>query len=728
MKKVLSLFLSLLMCSLTMVMGLTATAAGGKTIYVSPDGSDDADGSIDAPLRSIEGAKKKARDFNGNVTVYLRGGFYTVDNTVTFSSKDKGYISFESYPGEKAVITAGTPYTGFEECTVNGVRAFKKNVGASAAFNTLFNEETTLPRTRYPEKGFFTVADAKNSDILNPDTPEAVHSAFAAMYSYKKDLLDFKNAQDVVIRILHFWKDEMLTIKSLDMSTGRVEFSRPTSMQIRNIDRYFFENVFEALNDPGEWYLDKAEGVLYYIPLEGETADTLTLWGSETETMINVDGADGISFKNIAFRGNGFNIPRNNTERDLSSQAAYDATPCVSYSNAHNFEITNCEFTDIAACAVFFGVNVRKADVKNCLFHNIGAQAVYIKGDNVSLEDKTVTKGIDIINNSVSSYGRVFFNAVGILVINANTVNVSNNEIHDGYYTAISVGWVWGYGYTVTSNNRICDNLIYNIGQGWLSDMGGIYTLGNQPGTVLSGNVIHNVAADPGLGGYGGWGIYLDEGSSYILVEKNLVYACGSDSYHLHYGSYNTVRNNIFALSNESQLRVCSAPQRVTPEDAGHKTADFENNIVLTDGKSRVMSYLMSKDTYSENGNLFWDLTNRDEVYFSIGSNAKNSMSFETAVRRGWANKTDIVADPMFKNAAQFDFELSDDSPAIKAGFEKFDYSLAGTVAGTVIGLDTPGGQSKYNDSSVGQLYTPAKEPFHFLLLIWYKLLKFLGL
>ena len=148
-----------------------------------------------------------------------------------------------------------------------------------------------------------------------------------------------------------------------------------------------------------------------------------------------------------------------------------------------------------------------------------------------------------------------------------------NNEIHDGYYTGISVGWVWGYAYHATKNITIHRNLIYNIGQGWLSDMGGIYMLGKQPGTSLTENVIHNVAADPGEGGYGGWGIYLDEGSSYMAVEKNLVYACGNQSFNVHYGEGNVIRNNIAALSAEGLM----SPGIDKGET--HATALYYNNI-----------------------------------------------------------------------------------------------------------------------------------------------------
>ena len=309
----------------------------------------------------------------------------------------------------------------------------------------------------------------------------------------------------------------------------------------------------------------------------------------------------------------------------------------------------------------------------------------------------------------------MFYNAVGVLVIHANTVDVSHNEIHDGYYTAISVGWVWGYTYSVTYNNRICDNLIYNIGQGWLSDMGGIYTLGNQPGTVLSGNVIHNVTADPNEGGYGGWGIYLDEGSSYILVEKNLVYACGSDAYHLHFGSYNTVRNNIFALSGESQVRVVSAPDRVIPDDGGKETANFSRNILLSDSKVCAFSFLQRKEAYSESENIFWDLSEGKDVYVTLDYNKKRAMGIRTAVRKGYITEP-TIADPMFKNAAEFDFELSPDSPAIKAGFEAWDYGNAGTLKGTTVGLSLGGGQTPYNAHSACVPMTQAKERYHCIM------------
>ena len=692
MKKRFSLFLITVLA--VSMMNVTGFAKTENMLYVAPDGSDSAAGTSAAPLATFEGAKEKAKGLAGPVTVYFRAGSYTFDGTVAFTADDKADVTYAAYPGEAVTFTAGTPYTGFEESTVNGVRAFRKDVG-DADFNVLFSAERALPRPRYPEEGYLSVKSVSDKDVVNPEQEEDVHRGYTAMTANAKDLPALKYPADVIVRILHYWKDEMVTAASYDRAAGRIGFSRPTSMQIREGDRFFFENVFEALNAPGEWYLDRSEGALWYIPFEGEKAEDLTLWGSDVETVISVDGVNGVVFENIVFRGNGFRIPRGNRERDLSSQAAYDATPCVSFEHTEGSRVTNCEFRDIAACAVYFGSAVKNARVENCCFENIGAQAVFIRGENVPLEDENVTKDITVTNNYISGYGREFFNAVGVLVIHANSVEVSHNEISDGYYTAISCGWVWGYAYNVTNHCRITDNLIYNIGQGWLSDMGGIYMLGVQPGTVLSGNVIHNVAADPGQGGYGGWGVYLDEGSSEMTVEKNLVYACGSDSYHLHYGADNVIRNNIFALSAESQIRVVSRFEE-------HKTADFTNNVILTDGRTPAFSHMADAAAFTAENNWLWDVSNGGKIYVTKDGDYKKAMSLATAQRKRLIGENTVI-DPQFADPLQFDFALDENSPAVLGGFETWDYAAAGTLAGTVLGTGREGGTTPYNAHSAAQ-------------------------
>ena len=101
---------------------------------------------------------------------------------------------------------------------------------------------------------------------------------------------------------------------------------------------------------------------------------------------------------------------------------------------------------------------------------------------------------IAFTDNEITNYGRIHAAACGVLVMHSGRNRVAHNHIHDGYYTGISVGWTWGYRESPAKENIIEFNHVHTIGQGMLSDMGGIYTLGPQPGTVVRGNYFHDVA------------------------------------------------------------------------------------------------------------------------------------------------------------------------------------------------------------------------------------------
>lgn len=145
---------------------------------------------------------------------------------------------------------------------------------------------------------------------------------------------------------------------------------------------------------------------------------------------------------------------------------------------------------------------------------------------------------------------------------------------------------------TATHGNLITFNHIHHIGRGLLSDLGCIYTLGVQPGTVERNNVCHDVSRYQ----YGGWGIYTDEGSSNIRIENNLVYRTQDGSFHQHYGRDNLVRNNIFALGETAQIR------RTRKEP--HCSVTFEHHIVywtrgqLLDGQWEDHNYHFDYNSY----------------------------------------------------------------------------------------------------------------------------------
>lgn len=268
----------------------------------------------------------------------------------------------------------------------------------------------------------------------------------------------------------------------------------------------------------------------------------------------------------------------------------------------------------------------------------------------------------------IKKYGRISNNAVGVLLIHAADCEISHNEIHDGWYTGISVGWVWGYSDNPTNGIKISNNLIYNIGNGWLSDMGGIYTLGVQPDTVISGNIIYNVGCYSGNGGYGGWGIYLDEGSSGITVENNLAYDCSSQAFHQHYGQDNIIRNNILAFGGEGQFRISRK------ED--HNLLYLYNNILVGYG-TPMYCRTTEKDWFTDNGNIYWDYKTEGNVYSGKSTKPFERESLVIMTAKGYYNNA-TYADPLFRDAENRDFTLAENSPAIETGFVPWEYD-AGT-------------------------------------------------
>jgi len=607
-------------------------------------------------------------------TIWLDGGTYSALELTSLSN-----VTYRSKPGEEVVVSGAVEITGWREDSVNGVDCW--SVMIDQEFTSLYHVEKQLRRPRYPAEGYLFVDHSEGAKLAYPEgtIPWNLTLAHLSCFAKEGDLRQFHNMQDVTVRILHAWKDEISNLVSYDDDTRELVWERPAAMKVNKNDRYFLENVFEELKEPGQWYLDRELGKLFYIPFEGEDMAGTALYAGVNERLLTVDGAENVTFRDITFRNSAWGMPTGGAwgmENMEFPQAAYDVAPCVLVTGSTGVYFKDCKFENIGSTALKLGENVHDSGVINCEFSYIGGNAIFIHGD-----FNAPNSNIAIKNNLIAHYGRRFFNAIGVLNISARHVEIAHNEIFDGYYTGISSGWVWGYSHNPTDYVLIENNLIYNIGQGWLSDMGGIYTLGVQQNSVIRGNHIHDVAADPLQGSYGGWGIYPDEGSTGQLIEKNLVYDCGSQSFHQHYGRENLVRNNIFALSGEGQVRVSRK------ED--HTSIFLEGNIIVSDGQPMYTS--VQKGKFIDSGNLYYDygcprfpysVTNDGRPGGTLWDRIWNFFSIRRGVLwmrcLGYYNDA-VFCDPLFADAKNFDFTLDPNSPAItKLGFEPWDYGVAG--------------------------------------------------
>lgn len=660
---------------------------GEYDLVVAPYGDDNNEGTLNAPIATLGKAKELVKTINTNekITVWFREGTYFIGDTVEFTGEDKENVLYRSYPDEKVEFSGSKEISGWKETTINGVKAFVTDVKINSDddyFRSLFKDGRRLSRSKYPKNDVFKIADPVINEGIASEWNVEFFTHSLAFYAHKENVLNFANVNDVEAIVMHYWCDEHLPLHSVDASSGRIETSKPTAMTLRVDDNYIFENVKEALSLPGEWYLDRTEQKLYYIPEEGDTTENTVLYAGATEQIFTFKNAKNIAFQGIDFvktdwnpvDGNFFNdvfdethpLYKNIKYGGEHPQAAFEAPAAILISASDGIDFTDCLFDSISYTAVKFENASQNCDITSCKFNEIGGNAVFIHGDFVV---PASTKNINVRDCHIGYYGRIFNNSIGILLIHAIDCELSNNEIHDGWYTGISVGWNWGYSDNPTNNIQIKDNLIYNIGNGWLSDMGGIYTLGIQPDTVISGNIIYNVGCDEGAYGYGGWGIYLDEGSSYITVENNLVYDCSSQTFHQHYGKENVVRNNIFAFGGEGQF--------IITKNEDHNSLTLTNNILV--GDNTVMyKNSVKKDWFVDDSNLYWDYKNGGNVFSGDSMKVVERHTLVVMTTRGYYNNA-VFEDPLFKDAANRDFTLAQNSPALKTGFVPFDYN-AGTI------------------------------------------------
>lgn len=656
-------------------------------LVVSVTGDDENPGTENLPLKTLKGAKEKLKNRkilsseSETVTVWFKAGTYLIDEKINFDSDDLGNVVYRSVPGEEVVFTGSKEISDWYEGEINGIKALVADVDTDKIyFRSLFRGEERLPVSVWPKEGCFTAKGADIKDALYPEDTTGYFKLHTAFYAKENEIMDFENVRDVNVRIMHKWCDDILPLRSVDVKTGRIELRKPAAMTIENDDNYVYENVREAVSQPGEWHLDRSEKKLYYIPCEGETAENLVLSAPVTDSFFEINGTDNVTFSGIKFINTDWDfvsgtlniwpIDRTNPLLDemeyegTHPQASYEVPAAIEIKNAENIKFENCVFRSVSNTAVMFRGQSQNCSVDACYFDEIGGNAVFI---NAPYTIPAVTKNISVTNCEINEYGRIYNHSIGVLLCHASDCVIENNEIHDGWYTAISVGWVWGYAENPTDNIQVKNNLIYNIGNGWLSDMGGIYTLGIQPNTVLSGNVIYNVGCYGGKQGYGGWGIYLDEGSTEITVENNLVYDCSSQTFHQHYGRDNIVRNNIFAFGGEGAFRISRNEE--------HNSLFLENNILVTD--DRVMYWeTTSPDWFKDNDNLYWDYANK-AVYSGTSTKLTERKGIVDMVGRGYYNNA-VFADPIFKDAENRDFTLAQNSPALETGFELWEYK-AGT-------------------------------------------------
>ena len=610
---------------------------------------DAASGKIDAPFRNLLPAIADARKRAAGeaCTIWLRGGTYELGEPAVLTPEDSG-ITIAAYKGEKPVLSGGQRIAGWKLAG----NLWEARV-TNWYFRSLFvNGRRAIPARTPNEGSFFHMQGERLSDK-------------PAQFRFAPGNIKPHWAQEPDAMVVGFekWIDFRQHIRAVATNGNVVRLSgNGASHTHEDGARYYVENTEDSLDAPGEWFLDRASGTVRYYPLLNEDMRTAEVIAPRlTELFVLKGDLPGQKpVRNVILRGLTFSHTDWIMPEDgyTDSQAAVRVPGHLRAEGAVDCAVEQCVFQHLGGYAIEFGRACQSNHVVGNTIFDVGAGGVRLGVPDERKPDAFTANHSHIVtDNHMQGLGRVNAPAVGVLILQSGTNRVAHNNIHDLYYTAISVGWNWGYQETPCRENIIEFNHLHDIGQGMLSDMGAVYTLGIQHGTVVRNNVIHDVNSFT----YGGWGLYPDEGSTDIVFENNIVFRTKSAGFHQHYGRENIVRNNIFAFGKEHQV--------MRSREEEHISFIFTNNIVYFNAGTLLGSY-WKNDRYVMENNIYFD------------ARPGSALTFAGATLEQWRARghdtNSIIADPLFLAPETGDFHLKKNSPALQRHFKPIDKMDAG--------------------------------------------------
>ena len=529
-------------------------APAEPTFYVAPDGKDQWSGRLpqanaegtDGPFSTLGRARNAIRELKKEqdgrllrpVSVLIRGGDYFLAEPLVLSPEDSGTaecpITYAAYEGETPRITGGQVVRGWKPAGGGAWTARLPEVKRGKwYFRQLFvakQGQSCFHRRYRPNKGPFVIAGLTDSPVRRTSSRHT--QSQQDFRFFPGDVRPWENLDDVEIVALHDWTASRLRIAELDLKRHVVRFTAYPIYRIGHWFKdgrnpYFAENVREAFDRPGQWYLDRRSGTLSYRPFAGERMDELTVVAPRTSELVKVTGEleKGAYVEHLVFRGlvlshTHWALP---AEGYSSRQGMIDLPAAVDLKAARHCRFERCTLSHLGGYAMRLGAGCHQNQVIGNRMFDLGGGGVQVGVTGRNDPPPVTPTGNRVANNVISDGGLVHYSAHGVWIGIAARTELSHNVIRRFLYSNVSVGWSWNDQPTQCRENVIRHNHIHDAMM-LLADGGGIYTLGLQPGTTFRGNLIHAVHRGRFAGRAENNGIFFDQGSKEYLVEGNVIY------------------------------------------------------------------------------------------------------------------------------------------------------------------------------------------------------------
>lgn len=421
------------------------TAAQTTSFHVSRSGSDANSGTAAAPFATlakvrdaIRMARKADRFGDGPVVVNIGAGVYRITQTLTLTKEDSGTekapVVWQAANGEEVRFVGGTRLTGWTRVTDEsvltrlasaargivvqadlkalGVKDFGLTNGRRRA--ELFFDQRYLTLARYPNEGqWLRTADVpedakRKRPISDPKRPD-LHR-HAGPFIYEGDRPErWQQAKDVWMHgyWYHDWRDEYQQVAKFELQKKEVWPKPPYhSYGYKKGQRFYFLNILEELDQPGEWYLDRDSGTLYVWPPSPAGNAEITFPELE-QPMLVLENARHVHIQGITF------------ECSRSSGI-------VVRGGSHN-EIAGCVVRNVGGTAINVTGGTHHT-VRSCDVHEVASTAISIDGG----DRKTLARGDHLVTNChIHDFAKVFKTYRPGVALRGVGNRVAHSYIHD---------------------------------------------------------------------------------------------------------------------------------------------------------------------------------------------------------------------------------------------------------------------------------------------------------
>ena len=522
---------------------------------------------------------------SGGVHIIVRGGVYRLEEPLFIRPEDAGAAEsptwIEAAAGENPVLSGGIPITGWRKSKgkIEGLPAAAQgniwiaDAPKNGAWPVLFRQLWVNNQKAVRARG---LNGDSMSRILSWDHGkqecEIPASALDQLLSINHQL---STPEGLEMLIHQWWATAVLRVKSIDVQgdSARLSFLQPESRiesehpwpapfisKKYGNSAFYLANAIQLLDQPGEWFLDiKAQRLLYW-PRQNENMPTAAIIAPFLETLVKVEGTIDnpvgyVFFNGIAFQHTGWRRPSESghvplqagmylldaykldtpgtpDKKGLENQAWIGRPPAaVELAYAHHTGFGNCRFTHLASTGLDYQRGTHDDEIKGCLFSDIGGTGIQVGvySDEAfethlpynPADEREVCSNEHIADNLVTQCTNEDWGCVGISAGYVRGINIEHNEVSEVSYSGICVGWGWTKTSNAMHNNRIYANYVHHYARN-MYDVGGVYTLSAQPGTVIYENRVDSIYTAPYAHDPNHWFyFYFDEGSSYITIKDN---------------------------------------------------------------------------------------------------------------------------------------------------------------------------------------------------------------